>query len=265
MADKEAEGPWIRLRAAPGIGISMIAAVLAVAVRPAGADQTILSLEHGVDRLDTAAPDWRATTLALAWRGAEHAWHAAWRDVERFGLADAQGLIGGRAALTEDLGVTVEVNASTEHAVLPEFGADLDLDLRVSRAVVLHLGARQARYPEDTAIAFAPGIELYHGDWRGAYTLINARLDDGASGTAHVVQLDRYYGDDSRVGIVGVAGGEATRIDAGTVVVADVTSAALTGRHWFGRCIGVSYVYGWTEQGDFYSRQSSGLGLLVRF
>lgn len=243
-----------------------LAAALVLAC-PAGAasPDTTLAVEHGRDRLDTDAPDWRNTTVALTHAGNRSALNLEWRRIERFDTHDDQWVLGGHAPVTETVGLTVEFAGSSDPAVVPEFGTTFDVDVQLPYALVAHVGGRRADYPEDTATALVAGLEYYRGAGRVAYSLINARLQSGDSGTTHVLNGDFYYGEGSRIGLVGAIGDEATRISPAAVLVADVRSVALVGRHWFGASWGASYVLSWTEQGDFYTRSGGTLGFLYRF
>jgi len=243
-----------------------LAAVVALAPAAAlAAPGTTLGVEHGRDTLDNDSPDWRSTTVSLAHAGSDGSLNLEWRGVERFGLHDDQWVLGGRSPITENVGLSVEFLGSADPALLPEFGTTFDIDVRLAPALVAHFGGRRADYPEDTATGLVAGLEYYRGAARAAYSLITSRLQSGDSGTAHVLQLDRYYGDGSRIGVLAAVGDEATRTSPAAVVVADVRSLALVGRHWFGVSWGLAYTGSWTEQGDFYTRRGGALGLLFRF
>ena len=243
-----------------------LAAVLALAsaATPAAGDTT-LGVEHGLDRLDNDAPDWRNTTVALTRAAAHHSLNLEWRRVERFGEPDDQWVLGGHAPVTDEVGLTAEFSASPDPAVLPGFGTQFDIDVKLPYALVAHLGGRRADYPEDTATALVAGLEYYGGAGRLAYSLVNTRLQSGGSGAAHVLNADYYYGEGSRTGLVAAIGEEAERVSPAAILVADVRSVAWVGRHWFGGSLGASYALAWTEQGDFYTRTGGTLGLLFRF
>ena len=243
------------------------AAVLAaLALAPAlhAADEgVLLSLEQGYETLDGDRPEWKSTALGAAWSGTSAAANVEWREVSRFGVSDRQGSIGG-SGTWHDITLAVEASGSPDHELLPEYAAGFDLGVPVAKGLLLHAGARRAAYTQEDATLLRGGLEYYVGPARLAYTVINGRLESGESGTAHVIQADDYYGAANRVGLVAATGGEATRIDPNTVVVADVLSAAVVGRHWIHGPWGVSYVLSWTEQGDFYTRWGGVLGLIFR-
>jgi len=245
-----------------------LAAVLFLVLVPTAAmaePRTTLGAEYGRDTLDNGSPDWSSTAVSLAHQGPDGSVNLEWRGVERFGLDDQQWVVGGHAPVSDTIGLGVEFVISADPVVLPEFGTMFDIDVRLPGAFVAHLGGRRADYPEDTSTALVAGLEYYRGALRAAASVVSARLESGDSGTAHVLQLDRYYGDGSRIGLLGALGDEATRIGPGAVVVADVSSVAIVGRHWLGAAWGISYAVSRTEQGDFYTRRGGTLGLLFRY
>jgi YaiO family outer membrane protein len=229
---------------------------------PAVAD-VLLTLEQGYEELDGDLPAWQSTAFAATYAGDAGDALVEWREIGRFGVADREWRVVG-AGRQGDLTLTVEFSGSPDHELLPETAAAFDLAVPVVKALVLHGGVRRAAYTEEDATLYRGGFEYYVGAARASYTAVNGRLESGDSGTAHILQGDWYYGEHNRLGLVVAAGGEATRIDPDTVVVADVRSAALTGRHWFADAWGITYVAGWTEQGDFYTRQGGMLGLIFR-
>jgi YaiO family outer membrane protein len=131
--------------------------------------------------------------------------------------------------------------------------------------MVAHLVGRRAEYPEDTATGVGGGLEYYRGNGRLAYELLSTRLQHGDSGTAHVVHADWYYGEENRVGVAAAIGDEATRLSPDEVIVTDVRSVALAGRHWLHQRWGLAWAATWTEQGDFHTRTGGTLGILFRF
>jgi YaiO family outer membrane protein len=238
------------------------AAVLLLAAAPVRAE-VLLSFERGHETLDGDRPAWRSSALAAHWSTARGGVRGEWREVSRFGVADREARLAGTAH-QDGLTLTVEFTASPDHELLPEFSGGFELNVPVGAGFVANAGGRRSAYDEDDATVLRGGIEYYVGAARAAYTAVNGRLESGDSGTAHVIQADWYYGDGNRLGAIAAAGGEATRIDRDTVVVADVISLALVGRHWLHGPWGLSYALTWTEQGDFYTRAGGVLGLLYR-
>ena len=249
---------------APGLGAAATVLAVLALPPPAGAtDEVLLSLEQGYETLDRDRPEWQSTALGAAWSGEAGAANVEWREVSRFGVSDRQWSVSG-SGVQHDITLTVEFSGSPDHELLPEYAAGFDLGVPVMKGLLAHAGARRAAYTEEDATIVRGGFEYYVGAARAAYTAVNGRLESGESGTAHVLQGDWYYGEANRLGLVAAAGGEATRIDPDTVVVADVVSAALVGRHWIHGPWGISYVLSWTEQGDFYTRWGGVLGLIFR-
>lgn len=235
----------------------------ALAVSPPLAADVLLTVEQTHEQLDGDRPAWRSTAIAATYAGDAGDGLVEWREVGRFGVSDREWRVVA-AGREGDITLTMEFSGSPDAELLPEFAAAFDLAVPVTKPLVLHGGVRRAIYTDEDATIYRAGFEYYVGAARASYTAVNGRLESGDAGTAHVAQGDWYYGEHSRVGLVVAAGGEATRVDPTSVVVADVRSAALTGRHWFTGAWGISYVASWTEQGDFYTRWGGMLGLIFR-
>lgn len=240
-----------------------VALLAALALPPPLAAEVLLTLEQGYEQLDGDRPEWLSTALAATYAGTAGDALVEWREVSRFDVSDREWRVVG-AGRQGDVTLSIEFSGSPDHELLPEYAAAFDLAVPVIKPLVLHGGARQAAYTQEDATIVRGGFEYYVGNARASYTAVYGRLESGDAGTAHVVQGDWYYGKRSRLGAVFAAGGEATRIDPASVIVADVRSAALTGRHWFADAWGVTYVASWTEQGDFYTRWGGMLGLIFR-
>lgn len=242
-----------------------LAAAFALAPWPAPAATTTLGAAREVEHLDTGG-DWTRTVVSLERRGGKHrSLLLEWRSVDRFEVRDDEFAFGAHAPLTEDIGLAVEFTGAGDPAIVPEFATRLDLDIKLPYGLVGHVIGRRASYPEDTATGFGGGLEYYFGAWRLAYEVITTSLKEGDSGTAHVAHADWYYGEENRVGLAGAFGDEATRLAPDAVIVADVLSAALAGRHWFDPRWGLAWAATWTEQGDFHTRTGGTLGILFRF
>lgn len=240
-----------------------LAAALALAPHGAIAGTT-LGATHEFESLDTG-PNWTRNIVSIERRASrDDVLNLEWRRIERFDVRDDEFMLGGHTRVADEIGLAVEFSGAESPAIVPEFATRIDVDVRLPDGFVCHLIGRRANYPEDTANGVGAGIEWYRGNGRLAYELVSTSLQQGDSGAAHVVHADWYYSDENRVGIAGAIGDEATRISADDVIVADVRSAALVGRHWLGARWGVAWAATWTEQGDFHTRTGGSLGILFR-
>lgn len=218
------------------------------------------------DNPDNNIPDWTSTNYSAAWYGTERrTLYGQWHRLQRFDVNDDQFVVGGYAPMSHRLGLSVEGSHSPEHRLVPQNSLSADLGLSLNDKLIAHIGGNQSHFSEEDANALQAGLELHRPTWRLSYTLTHGWLQSGESGNSHTAECDRYYGQNSQIGLVLSTGAQPTRIDPDTVVVTDVRSATLSGRHWLGRAWGVSYAYGWTDQSDFYTRQGGSLGLLIRF
>ena len=242
-----------------------LAAALALASAPAAAATTTFGAAHEIEHLDTGG-NWDRTVVSLERRGGKHrSLLLEWRSIGRFDVRDDEFALGAHAPLTDGAGLAIEFSGAADPAIVPELAMRLDLDIKLSRGLVGHVIGRRASYPEDTTTGFGGGLEYYFGAWRLAYEAIATSLKQGDSGTAHIAHTDWYYGDENRVGLVAAFGDEATRLSPDAVIVTDVRSAALAGRHWPHPRWGVTWAASWTEQGDFHTRTGGTLGILFHF
>lgn len=234
--------------------------------QPLPSRYTVLNLERSAEALDNDNSDWTSTTFTAARHGRERSWLLGqWQSLQRFDVTDNQYLIGGYGAVGRRLGLTLAGSFSPDHRLVPENSVTGDLGLALNDAWTAHLGGTHSHFSQENATTLQTGIEFQRRPWRLGYTFSNGRLQSGKSGNSHSATSDWYYGQSNQIGVALGTGGQAIRIDPDTVVITDVRSAALAGRHWLSSVWGFSYSYGSTRQGEFYTRRGGSLGLLLRF
>ena len=108
-------------------------------------------------------------------------------------------------------------------------------------------------------------VERYFSDYRIAFSVYPSRSQVAGNATSYRLQLSHYYGEENNIQLMVVRGTEVdkpTGVD--TVLATSVRSAALFGRHWMTRNLGLTYSIGHTEQGAS-TRKAVNVGLRYRF
>ena len=184
---------------------------------------------------------------------------------ERFGLHDNTLGLSGYYPLAEGTTAYVELTSSDTHRVLARD------TLHVQLAQVLPLGwgvlggLRHMNY-NTTAVDIADlTLERYFSDYRIAFTAYPSRSQVAGNAISYRLQFSRYYGEENNIQLIMVRGTEVdkpTGID--SVLATSVRSAALFGRHWLTRNLGLAYSIGYTVQRES-TRRAVNLGLRYRF
>jgi YaiO family outer membrane protein len=196
--------------------------------------------------LDNGSPDWRQLDLALRHRSApERVNEIGLRRVERYGQRDAELSAGVSLPLGTDWGLALRASLA-DGAFLARAAGQVDLTRRLADGWVLGAGLGRGLYAPEGGIASGTttlrgSVERYVGAWRLAAGASHARLDGGHGASALRLQVDRYFGDDSRVGLI-VARGDELEYDPQGVLSSRVGAVALVGR-W-------SFATGWALAGD---------------
>ena len=242
---------------------------IAVAAMPAAADntaaQTSVELSGEVFRLSNDTPDWRAQSARITYKhGPRDVREVTLTRTSRFGLTDQQ--IGGVYSMPsgDRLTATLAANFSPSHRVLARHGVDASLQYEFAPAWLLHGGLGNNRYDQVNVNQGRLALEHYFSSFSvvAAWRPVRAFGVDTASSE---FRANYYYADHSFVGVSVSHGREATFVNAGSVVLANVRSAALTGRHELPRHWAIRYALTHTRQGDFHSRDGVQLGVEYRF
>jgi YaiO family outer membrane protein len=226
---------------------------------------TEIGANAGVDALTGSSPDWRSQEVTLNHRDdSSESWYGALGHTQRFDLDDDYLTAGAFLPVGKPWSISGELSLSPEHNVLPRYSIAAGAEYDLPSAWDLQVGLRHASYSTDSANIASFTAEHYFGNWRAAYTLFEGD-SGGASGAAHMLRTDWYYGDRSRVGLGLVTGRDVERIDPANLVVTSIHGAFLTGEHAFDSHWALSYTVGVTSLQDFYTRRSIQLGLVYRF
>jgi YaiO family outer membrane protein len=131
-------------------------------------------------------------------------------------------------------------------------------------AWLLHGGFKTTTYDNTTVYQGLVRLKRYVSSfsWSVAWRPTQA-LGTDAQGVE--LRGSYYYGDKNVVGLSLAAGREAAAVGNQRVVLADVRTVALTGRHWFDPAWALTYALERTRQGTFYSRSGIRLGVQYSF
>src|SRR6185369_17900552 len=94
-----------------------------------------------------------------------------------------------------------EGSLSEQHQVLPKTSGFVQIAKLLPDGWGANFGMRRSEYTTSGVNTLVAGAERYWGDWRAAYTLYSGRPDGGPSAETHRLQLTRFYGDRSSVGL----------------------------------------------------------------
>ncbi|MDQ3061100.1 MAG: YaiO family outer membrane beta-barrel protein [Pseudomonadota bacterium] len=222
--------------------------------------QTQIEISAESSHLSNASPDWRAKSVRLARKlGPRDVKELTLTHTSRFGLDDQQ-ISGAYAVPVSDrLTATLGASISPSHRVLARHGLEGALQYEFAPGWLAHAGLGHRRYDTASVRQASVMLERYFSSfslsaaWRPVRAL-------GANASSAELRGTYYYAEASSIGLVVSSGQEATSVNAGTVVLADVRAAALLGRHQLNRQWSLSYALSRTLQGQFYNQSSVRLG-----
>lgn len=239
-------------------------AAIAAFAPDAPAEPTSVGFSAARESLSNDSPDWRESTLRATHKfGARHLLDIGLTETRRFGLRDEQIGAGYAVPLGPRLTATLDAQFSPTHRALARTAFGALVQAEFAPGWLAHAGARTSEYD---AVRVNGGIFLLEHYFSSFSWMVGWRPTRAFGTTAHGAELrgSYYYGDKNSVGVI-LAGGEEAAAIGSTVVLADLRSAALTGRRWVARRWAVNYGHGSTRQGDFYTRNGITLGVQYAF
>lgn len=219
------------------------------------------------ESLNKGLPEWRSLYLEGAHYIAERqTLYGGIRRNERFDKYDTEEWLGYYHPIAPTWTLLAEGSVSEQHQVLPKGSAFVQITKLLPYGWGLNLGLRRSEYTSSGVSMLVAGAERYWGDWRAAYTLYSGKPDGAPSAESHRLQLSRYYGERSYVGIAYTFGREVENVGPPVgILVSDVRDLTINGRHWMAR----DWAFTWDlvahEQGTLYRREGFRLGLRYRF
>ena len=223
--------------------------------------------EFGTDRqrLSNGGPDWTEQTLRWNhWLDQHRSFDITVQQARRFGMQDEQLAASFTSPLTRQLSLSAEASLSPTHRFLAQHSTGLTLQYAFAPGWLAHGGIKSTHYDSGTVGQSTLALEHYVSSfsWSATWRPVRAFATDTSSSE---LRGNYYYGDRNFIGISRASGQEATPIGAGRLVLADIESLALTGRHWLTQNWAVSYALNSTRQGNFYNRDGIRFGVQYIF
>ncbi len=209
----------------------------------------------GVQSLDNGSPEWREAELALRHRDGGRRVELQWRDAQRYGLHDREIALAGGVALSPDWNLGLRASVAPGADFLPRHGGSAELSVRLAGGWVGAAALGRNRYdgaetPPSGTSSLRLGLERYAGPWRWAGAITHNRTDGGATARGAQLQLDHFFGDEARLGLL-LAGGRELEAAPQGLLSTRVNTVVLLGR-W-------PLVPGWQLSGELSHTRVSDL------
>ena len=219
------------------------------------------------EQLTNNYDDWSSTYLNIAKKlGKNKTVYGNVRETNRFNIKDNEAMLGYYHPIDNKWTVHVEGLTSSTHKVLPRWALFGGLIRGFTGGWVMNLGFRRTEYNNSQINLGVATLERYFGNYQAAYSFYQSSLVGNGSAQAHGVKLNYFYTDTSRVGISFSSGRELEYLGPNLGVLrSDVKSMLLSGRHSLNRTFGVSYSYGYHEQGKSYIKRGIQVGIRFQF
>lgn len=242
-------------------GLLAVFGTVPVAAQVPAPVRDTVTLRAETSDLGAGQAGWREQAVGLRrqWRP-RHGAEVSLAQVRRFGLEDTRAAADYSLPLTPALTLGVEAAASPTHRVLARAMGGGRLAWEFAPRWLLQAGARSSHYTEATVRQGSLGLEHYLGAFSASLAWQPARAL-GADTQAWVARGAWYYGERSSASLTLARGQEATRVQADRLVLARVQTVALSGRHALAPAWGLAWSLERTQQGEFHTRQTLGLGL----
>ena len=224
-----------------------------------------VELGYGRDTLDRGYGSWNNVYLDAEHRfGKRQSLYGELRQTRRFDLSDREISAGYYHPFDSAWTGQVEASASPDHHVLPKDSLLGQVQKSFEGGWNVQASLRHTRYPGTSANVTVLGGERYWNDFRAEYNLFLSKLPNAGTASSHNVQISFYYTGTGRDYLtLGVAHGRQTENlgNNSGILVTDVTSTSLYGRHWMNLQWGVSYEATVEHLGSLYTRKGVRLGL----
>jgi YaiO family outer membrane protein len=226
---------------------------------------TAVELGYSRESLSNDSPDWQDTGVDITHRfDAREYLGVSLHDVKRFGVEDVSAAVSYLRPLTEKVAVSIDGSLSPDASFLPRNSLAATLQYEFAPAWLLYGGLKSANYAEDHVTEGSLKLERYVSDfsWSVTWKPVHAL---GSYAQSFEVRGNYYYGTRNMVGIIAAYGREATSVAPEQVVLADVSSIALLGRHHLTPSWALTYAITRVVQGTFYTRTGGRLGAQYSF
>lgn len=226
-----------------------------------------IEMGASLDTLNNGYADWRSHYIEAEKKlGDRHAVYGSLRETERFKTKDTEVLAGVYYPLAKRWTLWAEGNASPTHSILARWSALGQVQYALDDGWGVHLGLRHTDYSNALINILLVTGERYWSNYRAAYTHSVSTLAGAGSASNGRIQLSRYYGEQSGIGVSLSRGAEIENLGSTLGILSTrVQSIGLNGRHWLDRDWAVSYEIATNKQGSLYTRNAFRLGLRRQF
>ncbi|MEN9543390.1 MAG: hypothetical protein RLZZ598_223 [Pseudomonadota bacterium] len=219
------------MKAAQVVSAALCLPLLTLAAEAPWQIESSLTHEH----LSNGSPDWRQLDLALRRRldgGAVV--DLGLRQAERYDATDRELGIGATWPVAADWQLALRGTTAGSAAFLPRNGIAFDVSRQLGSGWLANAGMTRNRFaPTDVSATGTTllrlGLERYFGDWRLASGWTRGRLDGGQAANGWRFQVDHYFGEAGRIGLL-VAGGRELEAAPLGLISTRVDSAVLLAR-----------------------------------
>lgn len=190
----------------------------------------------GAERYDDdAAASWRERDLALRYRYAPRTLaELTLRDTRRYGYDDSEIGLGLALPLATDWSLVARATASPRHRVLARHSGAAELSYGgFGGGWVIGAGLGRSLYDgagdggKSGTSTLRMNLERYVAEWRFAGGVSRSRLDGGEHDNGWRAQVDRYFGERGRLGVIVSQGRELENLPPNGAVSTRVRAMAL--------------------------------------
>jgi YaiO family outer membrane protein len=185
----------------------------------------------------------------------------------RFGVDAQQYALGGSRPFGDRVTAGFEATAGPGSRFFADWSISGELGLRLDGGFALGASHRHREYGGNGVSITNATLEKYAGAYRVAYTLWLSRVELSPSGrrASHSATLTRYYRERSSVALILGTGNGLETLDRQRVVETRTRTAVLSGAHWFGERVALTWSAGFHRQDPFYDRLEAQVGFRRRF
>lgn len=219
------------------------------------------------DSLDKNYANWESQFINGTHHfGKRHTVFGELRQTRRFDLSDREVSGGYYYPINETWTGLVEASVSPEHNVLPKDSVSGQLQKSFGGGWNVHGGLRHSQYNTTSTELMTLTGEYYWGNYRAAYVYFLGKPQGIGAASSHMGQVSYYYADRNYLTLGLVNGRQVESLGAGLgVLVSDVSSASVSGQHWWVSNWGISYDALMEKHGNLYLRKGVRVGFLHLF
>lgn len=236
-------------------------------ILPASQAQADSSVAAGVgyDWLSNDFDSWQHQYLRGHHRINDRArWRGDIRNYNRYGLTNTSISTGLTYQLAPRTVADVEVSYTPSAEFRPEQRYIAQLYQGLWQGGGVTVGAQHSSWPTNDSRSFFIEPDYYYGPFRFAARYNWVDLDNVGSSSGYSLSAAWYYDDRSHTTLSYADGREIEPIGE-TILISQVRSIAVFGRHHLRQRWSVEYALSYTEQGTFHNRTGVELGVHYQF